>query len=64
MTKKDEDDEMEALALQGDKAWRRYRNEDRYKRIQKTKANLFQKAFPMELIARYIDKKVSEDHDD
>lgn len=64
VTKKDEDDEMEALALQGDKAWRRYRNEDRYKRIQKTKANLFQKAFPMELIARYIDKKVSEDHDD
>ena len=63
-TEKDEEDEMAALEQHGEKAWRRYRKEDKYKRIQKTKANLFQKAYPMELITQYIDKKVSEDEDD
>src|SRR5690625_5174222 len=37
---KDEEEEMDALRVQGEKAWRRYKKFEKYERIQKTKSNL------------------------
>lgn len=58
---KEEDEEMAALELHGEKAWRRNSKFDGYQRIQKTKASLFQKGFPMELINIFIENKESEE---
>lgn len=57
---KEEDEEWDALVLQGEKAWRRYGKFDNRERVQKTKSNLYQKGFPMELITRFTDEKSQE----
>lgn len=61
-TEKDSEAEYEALKKQADKAWRRYSKFDRREQIQKTKANLYQKGYPMDLIQAYLDEK-EEDFD-
>ncbi len=60
-TKKSEDEELDALRLQGDKAWRRYERKDKGKALhQKVRTNLYQKGFPGELINYYIEDKIQE----
>lgn len=59
-TEKDSEAEYEALKKQADKAWRRYSKFDRREQIQKTKANLYQKGYPMDLIQAYLDEKEEE----
>lgn len=57
---KDDDDEMEALIKQGEKAWRRYSKFDLFNCKQKTYANLYQKGFPDDMISQFISEKESE----
>lgn len=57
---KDDDDEMEALIKQGEKAWRRYSKFDLFNCKQKTYANLYQKGFPSDMISQFISEKESE----
>lgn len=57
---KDDDDEMEALIKQGEKAWRRYSKFDLYNCKQKTYASLYQKGFPSDMISQFISEKESE----
>lgn len=57
---KDDDDEMEALIKQGEKAWRRYSKFDLFNCKQKTYANLYQKGFPGDMISQFISEKESE----
>lgn len=60
-TEKEADEEYDALVLQGEKAWGRYaRKAEGYELIQKTKAYLFNKGYPSELIQRFIDQKEEE----
>ncbi|WP_256864654.1 recombination regulator RecX [Marinilactibacillus piezotolerans] len=60
-TDKSEDEEFEALAIQGEKAWKRYsRKSSGYELVQKTKSSLFQKGYPSELIKRFTDMKEEE----
>lgn len=60
-TDKSEDEEYEALAKQGEQAWRRYSSKfSGYKLIQKTKSSLYQKGYPSELIKRFIEAKEEE----
>lgn len=57
-TDKDENEEYEALVTQGEKAWQRYaRKVDGYELKRKTKAYLFNKGYPSELINQFIDEK-------
>lgn len=57
-TEKDEDEEYEALVIQGEKAWKRYaRKAEGYELKQKTKAYLYNKGYPTELINQFIDSK-------
>ncbi|WP_245570088.1 recombination regulator RecX [Lacticigenium naphthae] len=60
-SEKEEEDEMDALEIQGEKMWRRYSKDDMYKRKQKTKSNLFQKGFSGEMIQQFIDEKEMEE---
>ena len=60
---KDDEEEMDALRLQGDKAWRRYGKFQLREQIQKTKSNLYGKGFPMELINQYTEEKANEGQD-
>ena len=60
-TEKTEDEEYEALAKQGEQAWRRYSSKfSDYKLIQKTKSSLYQKGYPSELINKFIEMKEEE----
>lgn len=60
-TEKPEDEEWEALRQQGEKAWMRYaRKAEGHELQQKVRANLYQKGFPGDLIARFIDEKKQE----
>lgn len=60
-TEKDNDEEYEALVVQGEKAWKRYaRKADGYELKQKTKAYLFTKGYPFELINQFIETKEEE----
>lgn len=58
---KEEAEEWDALVLQAEKAWRRYSKFEQRDQIQKTKSNLYQKGFPMELINRYIETKEEQE---
>lgn len=56
-----EDEEYEALKKQGEKAWNRYaRKHKGYDLISKTKAYLYSKGYPRELIDQFIQEKEDE----
>ncbi|GAA0450587.1 recombination regulator RecX [Alkalibacillus silvisoli] len=60
----DEEEEMNALRYQGEKAWRKYeRKHQGIKLQQKVKAALYQKRFSGELIQQFIDEKSMEEVD-
>ena len=60
-TEKDDELEYEALVKQAEKACRRYaRKYEGYELIQRLKAYLYSKAYPTELINRYIDERELE----
>lgn len=60
-TEKDDDEEYEALVVQGEKAWKRYaRKTEGYELKQKTKAYLYTKGYPTELINRFLEAKEEE----
>lgn len=53
-----EDEEYEALEIQGEKAWNRYSRKHKNRAlVQKTKTFLYSKGYPRELIDRYITEK-------
>lgn len=57
-TVKSEDGELDALRVQGDKAWTRYaRKAEGRALIQKVRSSLYQKGFANELINTYIEEK-------
>lgn len=60
-TEKDSEEEYNALVKQGDKAEKRYaRKYDGYNLSQRIKAYLYSKAYPTELINRYMDEREIE----
>jgi regulatory protein len=60
-TVKEEDDEMSALRLQGDKLWHKQERKHKGKDlIQKVKAGLFQKGYSGDMISAYIQEKEQE----
>lgn len=60
-TEKDEDEEYEALKKYGEKAWRKQSKLGGREKIQKVKANLYQKGFPQDLIQQFINEKELEE---
>ncbi|SFH53912.1 recombination regulator RecX [Pisciglobus halotolerans] len=59
---KDEDEEYEALKIQGEKIWRKQAKLVGRAKIQKVKSALYQKGFPGDLINRFInDKEMDEE---
>ncbi|WP_188207311.1 recombination regulator RecX [Alkalibacillus aidingensis] len=57
-----EEEEMQALTYQGEKAWRRYaRKHEGYELSQKVKASLYQKGFQSDLINQFIEEKEMEE---
>lgn len=63
-TEKSEDEEYDALVVQGEQAWRRYSSKAKgYDLIRKTKTSLFQKGYPSELIQRFIEMKEEENEE-
>ncbi|MGP6140276.1 recombination regulator RecX [Jeotgalibaca sp. A127] len=61
-TEKSEADELDALRVQGDKAWTRYARKAKGRELaQKVRASLYQKGFPGELINMYIEEKGIDD---
>lgn len=60
-TEKEEEDEYEALKKQGEKIWRKQSKLTGSKKIQKVKANLYQKGFDSELITQFINEKELEE---
>ncbi|PKR76953.1 recombination regulator RecX [Halalkalibacillus sediminis] len=59
---KDEDEEMEAVRFQGEKAWRKHeRKHEGFQLKQHVKASLFQKGFPGDLIQQFIEEKEEEE---
>ncbi|MDE1548183.1 recombination regulator RecX [Jeotgalibaca caeni] len=62
---KSEEDELQALRVQGEKVWRRYsRKAEGRELAQKVRSNLYQKGFPNELIQQYIEEKTQEMDDE
>lgn len=61
---KDEEEEWQALKIQGDKAHRRYHHLEEYEYKQKMKQFLYRKGFPFSLIERYLEKKMGERNKD
>ena len=60
-TEKEEEDEMAALRMQGDKLWRRYERKAKGRELhQKVRSGLYQKGYPGELISAYIEEKEQE----
>lgn len=60
-TEKDSEEEYDALVKQGDKAEKRYaRKYDGYDLSQRIKAYLYSKAYPTDLINRYMDEREIE----
>jgi len=60
-TEKEEEDEMAALRMQGDKLWRRYERKAKGRELhQKVRAGLYQKGYPGELVSAYIEAKEQE----
>lgn len=60
-TVKEEDDEMAALRLQGDKLWHKQERKHKGRElIQKVKAGLFQKGYAGDMISAYIQEKEQE----
>lgn len=60
-TEKEEEDEMAALRMQGDKLWRRYERKAKGRELhQKVRSGLYQKGYPGELISVYIEAKEQE----
>ena len=61
-TEKSAEDELDALRVQGDKAWVRYaRKAEGRALVQKVRASLYQKGFANELINTYIEEKELND---
>ncbi|MEO1772785.1 regulatory protein [Enterococcus sp. 665A] len=56
-----QEQEEDALEIQGDKLWRRNQRFDRAKRKQKVKQSLYQKGFTLDAIDVFIAKKEEED---
>ncbi|WP_409273906.1 recombination regulator RecX [Neobacillus sp. SCS-31] len=54
---RDEEDELEAIRLQGEKAHRKHANLTGYAYERKMKETLFRKGFPIELIERYLEAR-------
>jgi regulatory protein len=59
---KDNDEEMEAIKYQGEKAHRKFSNYTGYEYEQKMKQTLFRKGFSMDLIEKYIE--IVKNHDE
>lgn len=56
-----QEQEEDALEIQGDKLWRRNQRFDRAKRKQKVKQSLYQKGFTLDAIDVFIAKKEEEE---
>ncbi|MCU9614639.1 recombination regulator RecX [Caldibacillus lycopersici] len=56
----DEDQEWNAIVVQGEKAWNKYHLQENGARRLKVKQFLFRKGFPLELIDRFLAEKQSE----
>lgn len=54
---KQDDEEMEAIRFQGEKAHRKYSKFDRFEYQQKMKQTLYRKGFSMDLIEQYLAEK-------
>ncbi|WP_043930920.1 recombination regulator RecX [Bacillus sp. EB01] len=57
---REEDDELEAIRVQGEKAHRKYGKLTGYAYQQKMKETLFRKGFPIDLIERYLESRQEE----
>jgi regulatory protein len=57
---REEDDELEAIRAQGEKAHRKHGKLTGYAYRQKMKETLFRKGFPIELIERYLESRQEE----
>ena len=53
---KEEDEEMEAIRYQGEKAHRKFSNYTGFEYEQKMKQTLFRKGFSMDLIEKFIEE--------
>lgn len=62
-TEKEEEDEYEALKIQGDKIWRKQSRLKGSKKIQKVKSSLYQKGFSGDLITQFINEKEMEEEE-
>lgn len=60
---KDDEDEYEALVIQGDKLWRKQSKLTGKKKQQKVKSGLYQKGYPGELINRYMTEKEMDEEE-
>jgi len=58
---KEEDEEWQALVVQGEKAKRRYRSLSGFEYEQKMKQALFRKGFPMDLIDRFLSEQEQDE---
>lgn len=58
---KDEEDEFEALAKEGERLWRRHQSKAKNVRNQKIKQGLYQKGFQMDDIQRFLDERVEDE---
>lgn len=61
MADTEEDSEWGAITVQGEKAWRKYKNESPEKRELKVKQFLFRKGFDLDVIHRFLSKKNLEE---
>jgi regulatory protein len=60
-TEKEEEDEMVALRMQGDKLWRRYERKAKGRELhQKVRSGLYQKGYQGDMISAYIEEKEQE----
>ena len=57
----DQDEELEAIAKQGEKAWKKYSEKDKWERVQRTKKFLYGKGFSMGLIENWLENKKNEE---
>jgi len=57
---REEEDELDAIRIQGDKAHRKHSKLNGYAYVRKMKETLFRKGFPIELIDRYLESREDE----
>ena len=60
---KDQEEEEDLLAKQGDKLWQRHRRLEPFKRKQKIKQSLYQKGFNFDDINHYLEEKELEENE-